>query len=576
MANKNKKVNFFAKHSNFNLNVRLETGEVFPLKNITPDMKISELKSYIEFAAGIPYHMQRLNYLDEGDLQDDTDIRYNDIVPGGTLALKVWHMWKNLVEAAASNDVEAVMKMGVSNKIDFKTPNSEYMGSKNKAVWIAERAFVALYIASHRGHLKMVQKLIQAGANVNAQTPKGRSALHVAAAQGHGKIVDLLLEKGSNINAADQFGDSALQIATKFGHKGCERHLFLFRWQERAKKTKPSFQDIPLMAHQFFDSKFPVWLHGNHGQVYFQKILPPGEFEGTAFHAPRNKERPSSAPKEREKGSRESNKSKEEDIQVDLGTETLKNVMEIEAEANRHKDYLKSLANKKVKIGGRGSPKMPAIEERSMSGSAATSRNPKSVKSGASDREHTELYGSPVDEKGNPRPSRGSGTGTRSSHGSPSKSVSGVPKTPMSGKSSGRSRSYGFSKGSDIDDKSKASPKTFDDWLKVKKDQEARQIEDQKLLEEEKRKEKELEAREKLLREASYDQWLQEKEKYVKKEAVKKRHNPDRLQEKEKQVAEIKEKYKPKERQRTPYDEWLMKKEMELLEKIKMGQPVIS
>ncbi len=30
-------------------------------------MKISELKHYAEFGTGIPYHMQRLHYLDEGN-----------------------------------------------------------------------------------------------------------------------------------------------------------------------------------------------------------------------------------------------------------------------------------------------------------------------------------------------------------------------------------------------------------------------------------------------------------------------------------------------------------------------------
>lgn len=50
----------------FNIYVKLFTGEKFPLKNISNDMKIKDLKMYMEFATGVPVHMQRISYLDEG------------------------------------------------------------------------------------------------------------------------------------------------------------------------------------------------------------------------------------------------------------------------------------------------------------------------------------------------------------------------------------------------------------------------------------------------------------------------------------------------------------------------------
>ena len=91
---------------------------------------------------------------------------------------------------------------------------------------------------------------------------------------------------GANINAADRNGDTALTVASQFGHKGCERHLFLFRWQERAQTVKPNVEH-EMFAHQYFDSAFPVWLKGQHGQIYYTNILPPGEYEGSQFGAPR-------------------------------------------------------------------------------------------------------------------------------------------------------------------------------------------------------------------------------------------------------------------------------------------------
>jgi hypothetical protein len=197
-----------------------------------------------------------------------------------------------------------VFRLGVTADNDYKTPNSEFMGPKAKNDWLSERAVVALYVASHRGLTKMCEKLIQSGANVNGKTPLGRTALHVAAARGHGHIVDLLLEKGdcvtlitvldlvfhfisgADINAEDEYGDTALTIASQFGHKACERHLFLFRWQQRAKQMA-SARPREMFAHQYFDSAFPVWLKGQHAQVYYTKILPPQEFQGSGLHAPK-------------------------------------------------------------------------------------------------------------------------------------------------------------------------------------------------------------------------------------------------------------------------------------------------
>lgn len=51
----------------FDMHIKLFTDEVFPLQNITADMKISDLKKYVEFATGIPVHLQRISYLDEGN-----------------------------------------------------------------------------------------------------------------------------------------------------------------------------------------------------------------------------------------------------------------------------------------------------------------------------------------------------------------------------------------------------------------------------------------------------------------------------------------------------------------------------
>ena len=45
----------------------IPTQESFEIKKVANEMKVSELKKEVEFASGIPYHMQRLRYLDEGE-----------------------------------------------------------------------------------------------------------------------------------------------------------------------------------------------------------------------------------------------------------------------------------------------------------------------------------------------------------------------------------------------------------------------------------------------------------------------------------------------------------------------------
>ena len=101
---------------------------------------------------------------------------------------------------------------------------------------LKDRSLVALYMAAHRGRLNMVNKLLEAGSDVNAVTPHGRTALLVAASRGHGDVMDALLEHGADSDVVDVDGETPSSIAIKHGHKDCDRHLFMFRWQQRAKK----------------------------------------------------------------------------------------------------------------------------------------------------------------------------------------------------------------------------------------------------------------------------------------------------------------------------------------------------
>ncbi|BFZ13542.1 hypothetical protein BsWGS_16581 [Bradybaena similaris] len=297
------------------------TDEKFTLKEVYFDMTVAQLKDDLEFVTGIPISIQRLSYLDEGELQDNTFLKSNDFVPGGTVRLKVWHMYQELLEAVTSNDIDWVFRIGVTSTSDYQTPASDYMSKKSRKEWLEERALIALCLAAHRGHEELVVSLIQHGADVNKQTASGKTPLHLASAVGDAKMVNTLLHHGADINIEDHNGNTALSVSERFGHQVCSRSLFQFQWQQRAKKVKPS-KNVPLLAHQYFDSNFPVWKRGASAQIYVSKILKPGEFEGTSLSAPRSAKHPSLARRELRDATFFRDSSSVSDVQLELSSPT--------------------------------------------------------------------------------------------------------------------------------------------------------------------------------------------------------------------------------------------------------------
>ena len=72
--------------------------------------------------------------------------------------------------------------------------------------------------ASHLGHEKVVQMLLDKGAEVNAQGGEYGNALQGASVKGHEKVVQMLLDKGAEVNAQGGEYGNALQGASVGGH----------------------------------------------------------------------------------------------------------------------------------------------------------------------------------------------------------------------------------------------------------------------------------------------------------------------------------------------------------------------
>jgi ankyrin repeat protein len=85
------------------------------------------------------------------------------------------------------------------------------------------RAF--LQAASFEGHEKVVELLLDRGADVNAQGGYYGNALQAALVRGHEKVVELLLDRGANVNTQGGHYGNALQAALDRSHEMVELPL---------------------------------------------------------------------------------------------------------------------------------------------------------------------------------------------------------------------------------------------------------------------------------------------------------------------------------------------------------------
>ena len=79
-----------------------------------------------------------------------------------------------------------------------------------------------LQLAAARGHLEVVERLLQAKADVNLHAYNSKTALQDAAAGGHLEVVERLLQANANVNTtAGKYagGKTALEAATAGGHR---------------------------------------------------------------------------------------------------------------------------------------------------------------------------------------------------------------------------------------------------------------------------------------------------------------------------------------------------------------------
>ena len=111
--------------------------------------------------------------------------------------------------------------------------------------------WTALVAAAANGHVKVVDRLCQLGANWKATTNHGRNALHWAATKGRTDVVSLLMKRSPDLSASDSVGMTPLHLAAQHGHASICKLLGGKNEKLRASRT---ILDIP--PTEFQDDAF--------------------------------------------------------------------------------------------------------------------------------------------------------------------------------------------------------------------------------------------------------------------------------------------------------------------------------
>ncbi|MBL8034670.1 MAG: ankyrin repeat domain-containing protein [Leptospiraceae bacterium] len=115
---------------------------------------------------------------------------------------------------AAQNGHARVVQLLIEAGADVNGP----FFIRYSAPWGFDDGWTPLFIASKRGHIEVVKLLIQAKANVHARNLSGSTPLIWASTRtGNADIIKLLILSGADVNAKTKDGGTALMAAALIG-----------------------------------------------------------------------------------------------------------------------------------------------------------------------------------------------------------------------------------------------------------------------------------------------------------------------------------------------------------------------
>jgi hypothetical protein len=120
----------------------------------------------------------------------------------------------NIKTTSTGGDIQAIAISGDAAKLSQLLKEQPQLA---KAEW-GEANWPPLHFAACNGKTECVRLLIEAGANVNAQTCGQGTALHCSAEEGYTEIVALLLKANADPNIKDSKGKTPLDFAVWNNH----------------------------------------------------------------------------------------------------------------------------------------------------------------------------------------------------------------------------------------------------------------------------------------------------------------------------------------------------------------------
>jgi len=115
------------------------------------------------------------------------------------------YLTDSLVSAARKGSIDALREALGRRDVDVNRPVSS-------AKIVTMDGASALAWAARQGQLEAVSLLLEAEANVNAETLCGWTPLYVAALNGHVEIVEMLVARGASVSTALSLGDERTNI----------------------------------------------------------------------------------------------------------------------------------------------------------------------------------------------------------------------------------------------------------------------------------------------------------------------------------------------------------------------------
>lgn len=123
-----------------------------------------------------------------------------------------WDVHASIVEATTGKLTDTILNFLLDHKA-----SASWLRIRNPKISeqqaLEQSLAPPIYLSSRFGFPRLVQKLLDAEGDVNAEGWNGESALHEACRFGHGKVVEILIARGADVNARNKNSCTPLHVA---------------------------------------------------------------------------------------------------------------------------------------------------------------------------------------------------------------------------------------------------------------------------------------------------------------------------------------------------------------------------